>query len=327
MPVTELHAPLTAARRVLATESAALKALSESLDDCFLAAFALLRETAETGRVIVTGIGKSGHIARKLAASFASTGTPSLFVHAAEAAHGDLGMIVPGDCVLALTNSGETAELVDIVDYTHRHGIPLISMTGTPDSTLARQATVALILPPQPEACPMGLAPTSSTTMMLGLGDALAVALLEARGFTAEQFQRFHPGGRLGRVLVTVDKLMHAGPAMPLINSGGRMSEALLVISEKGFGCVGIIDAAGCLTGIITDGDLRRHMGDDLLDKPVDDIMTARPRTIAPSLLASDALRLMNDGSRPITALFVVDDHDKPQGILHIHDLLRARLG
>jgi len=317
---------LASARQVLDIERRALKALGEGLDDAFPTAFALLAGTVGRGRVIVTGIGKSGHVARKIAATLASTGTPSLFVHAGEASHGDLGMIVSGDCVLALSNSGETAELAAIIDHARRRDIPLVAITGDAGSTLAQRADAALILPRQPEACPMGLAPTTSTTMMLALGDALAVALLEARGFTAEDFQSYHPGGRLGRLLVSVEALMHAGNAMPLVPEGTAMAEALIVMSEKGFGCVGITGSGGRLSGIVTDGDLRRHMGEGLLDRAVETVMTPQPKVIGPTTLASDALRLMHAGRRPITALFVVDSGQRPLGLLHVHDLLRAGL-
>jgi arabinose-5-phosphate isomerase len=313
---------LDVARGVLATEAAGLRALAAALDRGFSDAVGLL--AAATGRVVVSGMGKSGHVGRKIAATLASTGTPALFVHPGEASHGDLGMIVPGDVVLALSNSGETPELADLVDHAARFGIPLIAVTGRAASALAQAARVALLLPAAPEACPMGLAPTTSTTMQLALGDALAVALLTRRGFTASEFHRFHPGGRLGARLRRVRDLMHVGDALPLTAAGTRMDAALLEMTQKRFGCLGVLDEAGRLAGIVTDGDLRRAMGPDLLQRRVADIMTRAPVTVAPDALAGEALRLMNDPARPITALFAIDAAGCPQGILHIHDLLRT---
>jgi arabinose-5-phosphate isomerase len=278
------------------------------------------------GRIVVSGMGKSGHIARKIAATLASTGTASLFVHPAEASHGDLGMIVAGDAVLALSNSGETAELADLVDHARRFGLPLVAITARAGSTLARAASVALLLPPAAEACPMGLAPTTSTTMQMALGDALAVALLTRRGFTASDFRQFHPGGRLGARLKHVRDLMHEGDAVPLAAPDTAMHRALLVMTEKRFGCLGVVDSIGRLVGILTDGDLRRAMGPDLLDRQVGAIMTAAPRTIGPDALAAEAMHEMTARARPITALFVVDSDARPVGILHLHDLLRAGL-
>jgi arabinose-5-phosphate isomerase len=266
-------------------------------------------------------MGKSGHIGRKIAATFASTGTPSFFIHPGEASHGDLGMICKGDVVVALSNSGETTELSDILAYTRRTPIPLIAITGRSESTLARNADVALILPAAPEACPLGLAPTTSTTMTLALGDALAVALLEKRGFTAADFRLFHPGGKLGQRLLKVADLMHSGEELPVCLIGTPMSEVLMVMTGRRFGCVGVQEQSGALVGIVTDGDLRRHMGGDLLGQPVEQVMTLDPITVAPGALAASALEVMN--SRGITTLFVVTD-GKPVGILHVHDLLRA---
>ena len=320
--VAILDRDLITARGVLATEAAGLSALSAALDGRFARAVDLLASAG--GRVVVSGMGKSGHIARKIAATFASTGTPALFVHPAEASHGDLGMVVAGDAVLALSNSGETAELADLIEHARRFALPLVAITGRAGSTLAQSADVALLLPPAAEACPMGLAPTTSTTMQLALGDALAVALLVRRGFEAADFRVFHPGGRLGSRLRRVRDLMHAGAAMPLASPDTPMHDALLTMTEKRFGCVGIVDTAGALVGILTDGDLRRAMGPDLLDRRIGDIMTRAPRTIGPEALAADALRTMNDGPSPITILFVVDARHVPQGILHVHDLLRA---
>jgi arabinose-5-phosphate isomerase len=313
---------LQVARDVLNTEAAGLLSLAASLGDTFGEAVERLATT--TGRVVVSGMGKSGLVARKIAATLASTGTPALFVHPAEASHGDLGMIVSGDAVLALSNSGETAELADLVAHARRFGLPLVAITTRAESTLARAADVALLLPKAPEACPNGLAPTTSTTMQMGLGDALAVALLTRRGFSESDFRQIHPGGRLGARLRRVRDLMHEGEAMPLASPTMLMDAALVCMTEKRFGCLGVIDHDGRLEGIITDGDLRRAMGPDLLSRPAAALMTPSPRTIGPEALAVDALHLMNAADRPITALFVVDEADHPVGILHLHDLLRA---
>ncbi len=313
---------LEAARDVLAAEAAGLRALAASLDGGFARAVALL--AGARGRVVVTGIGKSGHIARKIAATFASTGTPALFVHPAEASHGDLGMLVAGDAVLALSNSGETAELADLIEHARRFGLKLVAITGRAGSTLAQAADAVLLLPAAREACPLGLAPTTSTTMQLALGDALAVALLTRRGFGPSDFHRIHPGGRLGARLRRVRDLMHQGEAMPLAAPDLPMDAALLRMTERRFGCLGIVDGAGRLIGIVTDGDLRRAMGPDLLARRVGEIMTHAPRTIGPDALAAEALHQMNAGASPITTLFVVDGRTRPLGILHVHDLLRA---
>jgi len=297
--ITSLDRDLDVARDVLATEAAGLTALAEALDDDFGRAVDLLASAA--GRVVVTGMGKSGHIARKIAATLASTGTPAQFVHPAEASHGDLGMVVRGDVVLALSNSGETAELADLIEHAHRFGLPIVAITGNPRSTLAQAAEVALLLP-------------------------AAVALLTRRGFGPHDFRQFHPGGRLGTQLRRVRDLMHAGADMPLAPPETPMHLALLEMSAKRFGCLGVTDAAGRLVGIVTDGDLRRHMSVsmDLLARQIGEIMTHGPRTIGPEALAADALRVMNDPPRPITTLFVVDAARIPLGILHVHDLLRA---
>jgi arabinose-5-phosphate isomerase len=316
-----LDADIASARRVLRTEARALEILAEALDGAFAAA--IDRLIAVEGRVVVSGIGKSGHVGRKIAATLASTGTPAFFVHPAEASHGDLGMVTAGDAVLALSNSGETPELSDIVAYTRRFQLPLIAMTGRRESSLADAADVALVLPRVAEACPMGLAPTTSTTLMLALGDALAVALLERRGFSAADFRVFHPGGQLGRRLLKVADLMHAGDAVPLVPVGMPMSEALLVMTAKSFGCVGAVSEDGALLGIITDGDLRRHMNAGLTSRTVGEVMTRHPKSVLPNQLAAEALAVMNNGA--ITSLFVVED-GRPVGILHIHDCLRARL-
>jgi arabinose-5-phosphate isomerase len=318
------NSDLQVARDVLNTEAAGLLSLAASLGDRF--GQAIDRLAAATGRVVVSGMGKSGLVGRKIAATLASTGTPALFVHPAEASHGDLGMIVPGDGVLALSNSGETAELADLVAHTRRFALPLVAITARPDSTLALSADVALILPKAAEACPMGLAPTTSTTMQLALGDAIAVALLTRRGFTAADFRQIHPGGRLGAKLRRVREVMHAGEAMPLAPPDMPMDAALVRMTEKRFGCLGIVDYDGVLRGIITDGDLRRSMGPDLLSRITGDVMTASPRIIGPDALAVEALHVMNAHERPITTLFVVDPAGRPLGILHVHDLLRAGL-
>jgi arabinose-5-phosphate isomerase len=317
----ESDAPdIAVARRVLRTEIAGLEALERELDSSFIAAADLLK--AVTGRVIVTGMGKSGHVARKIAATFASTGTPAQFVHPGEASHGDLGMIAAGDAILALSNSGDTAELADIVAFSRRFRVPLIAMTRRDASVLAEAADVTLRLPATAEACPMGLAPTTSTTMMLALGDALALALLERRGFSESDFQRLHPGGQLGRQLLRVADIMHKDDAVPVVPRGTVMAEAILVMTAKTFGCIGIIDAKGRLDGVITDGDLRRHMGDALLRCAVETVMSKTPKTIRPQALAAEALGTMNQYS--ITSLFVLDEERRPLGIVRMHDCLRV---
>jgi arabinose-5-phosphate isomerase len=320
MPKDATDNAIAVARRVLRTEIAGLTALTDGLDQRFAEAVDLLAATK--GRVTVTGMGKSGHIAHKIAATLASTGTPAQFVHPAEASHGDLGMIAPGDAVLALSNSGDTAELSAIVAHTRRFRIPLVAMTRREASSLAEASDVALVVPAWDEACPMGLTPTTSTTMMLALGDALAVAMLERKGFAATDFQRLHPGGQLGRQLLTVKDIMHGGEAMPLVPLGTGMSEAILVMTAKTFGCVGVTDQSGKLIGIITDGDLRRHMGDALLRSIVDKVMTKGPKTIRPQALAAEALGVMN--RQAITSLFAVDAETRPLGIVRIHDCLQA---
>ena len=307
-------------RRVIRAEIDGLEQLAQTLDGAFAAALDLC--AAVRGRLVVTGIGKSGHVARKIAATFSSLGTPAQFVHPGEASHGDLGMIAEDDAVLALSNSGDTAELADIVAYTKRFRIPLLAMTRRTGSSLAEAADVTLLLPPSAEACPMGLAPTTSTTMMMALGDALAVALLERKGFSESDFQALHPGGQIGRQLLRVADLMHGKDAVPLVKRGTMMAEAILVMTAKRFGCVGVVDESGRLAGIVTDGDLRRHMGDAMLGTAVDEVMSARPKTIRPQALAAEALGQMN--ALAITSLFAVDEQRRPLGILHIHDLLRA---
>jgi arabinose-5-phosphate isomerase len=312
-------ATLAAGRRVLRTEAEALLALAEALDGRFEQAVEQLAATR--GRIVVTGMGKSGHVGRKIAATLASTGTPALYVHPAEASHGDLGMITGDDAVLALSNSGETPELADIVAYTRRFSIPLLAVVGRPHSSLVEAADLALVLPPRPEACPMGLAPTTSSTAMLALGDALAVALLERRGFGAREFSLLHPGGKLGKKLVRVEDLMHRGDALPLVGLEAPMSDVLLEMTAKRLGCVGVLNGFGVLSGIITDGDLRRHMEDGLLGRRAAEIMTPAPRTIHAQALAVEAIRVMNDCT--ITVLFVVEGK-RLVGALHLHDCLRA---
>ena len=313
---------LAVARRVLGIEAAALAALGAALDASFDRAVEAL--FGAKGRVIVSGMGKSGHVGAKIASTFASTGTLAQFVHPAEASHGDLGMIGPGDAVLMLSNSGETRELADMILHTRRRGIPLIGIASRPGSTLLKAADVALVLPPAEEACPMGLAPTTSTTMMLALGDALAVALMERRGFNRDQYKDFHPGGSLGAALMTVADLMHTGDAMPLVAETATVDEAVQVMSAKRFGCTGVTDGAGHLTGILTDGDMRRRFGENLSGKAVTAAMTKGPKTVAATALASEALALLNRAQ--ITTLFVVDGAGKPVGLLHIHDCLKAGL-
>jgi arabinose-5-phosphate isomerase len=312
-------ATLEAGRRVLRTEGEALLALADALDGRFEQAVEQLAATR--GRIVVTGMGKSGHVGRKIAATLASTGTPALYVHPAEASHGDLGMITGDDAVLALSNSGETPELADIVAYTRRFSIPLLAVVGRPHSSLVEAADLALVLPARPEACPMGLAPTTSSTAMLALGDALAVALLQRRGFGAREFSLLHPGGKLGKKLVRVEDLMHRGDALPLVGLEAPMSDVLLEMTAKRLGCVGVLNGLGILTGIITDGDLRRHMEDGLFGRRAAEVMTPAPRTIHAQALAVEAIRVMNECT--ITVLFVVEGK-RPVGALHLHDCLRA---
>ncbi|NJS37766.1 MAG: KpsF/GutQ family sugar-phosphate isomerase [Rhodobacteraceae bacterium] len=307
---------LETGRRVIRREAGALDALADALGESFSASVSLLM--AAKGRVIVSGMGKSGHIARKIAATFASTGTPAHFVHPAEASHGDLGMVAEGDVLIVLSNSGETPELADILAHAKRFAIPLIGVAGRAGSTLMRQADVAILLPEVPEACETGIVPTTSTTMTLALGDALAIALMEHRAFTPDHFRMFHPGGKLGARLLRVRDLMHADP--PLVPEALEMGHVLLAITRSGFGVVGVTDAAGNLAGIITDGDLRRHL-DGLMSHTAGEVMTRNPRTIGTEALAGEALAMMN--SRKITCLLVTDG-PKAIGILHVHDCLRA---
>ena len=311
---------IAVARRVIRAEIEGLEQLAQTLNAAFGSALDLC--AVARGRLIVTGIGKSGHVARKIAATLASTGTLAQFVHPAEASHGDLGMIGVDDVILALSNSGESEELTDIIAYSRRFKIPLVAITGGRNSTLAEAADVVLLVPRAAEACPMGLAPTTSTTMMMALGDALGMALLERKGFSTADFQLFHPGGRLGRRLLRVGDIMHASDAVPLVAPDAPMSEAILVMSAKSFGCVGVRGTDGRLVGVITDGDLRRHMDDGLLSRRVSEIMHRDPKTTTLGTFAAEALGVMNQFS--ITALFVVDNDRRPTGFLHLHDCLRA---
>ena len=296
-----------------------MQAMGDGIDGRFTQAVDLL--AGVTGRVVLSGIGKSGHVARKIAATLASTGTPALFVHPTEAGHGDLGMITPDDAVIALSKSGEGPEFAALLSYCKRYAIPLIAVTAREHSNLAEMAHCTLRLPAAVEICPLGLAPTTSTTMMMALGDALAVALLERRGFTADDFQVLHPGGQLGKQLLRVGDLMHVGDAVPLTASATLMAEAILTMTEKRFGCVGVVDSAGGLVGVITDGDLRRHMSPELLARSAGEVMTPGPKTIRPRALVAEALGLMS--ANAITSLFAGED-GTVAGIIHVHDCLRA---
>ncbi|HYJ57953.1 MAG TPA: KpsF/GutQ family sugar-phosphate isomerase [Methyloceanibacter sp.] len=314
---------IASATRTLQLEAeglhALMTALAGDLVDGFAEAVELLRSCR--GRVIVTGMGKSGHVGLKVAATLSSTGSPAYFVHPSEASHGDLGMITREDVIVAFSWSGETVELGNIVSYSRRFAVPLIAVTSNPGSALAQAAVLVLALPQAKEACPHGLAPTTSTVMQLALGDCLAIALLESKGFTARDFKMLHPGGQLGARLKFVGDLMHKGNRLPLAPADAIMSEAIVVMTEKALGCLGVVDADGLLMGIITDGDLRRHMGNGLLEQHAGAIMTPEPKTVAPDLLASAALEMLN--ASKITTLFVVED-GRPVGIIHVHDLLRA---
>ena len=312
---------IATARRVLAAEAEGLAQLSAALDGSFTQAVETL--FVAKGRIVCTGIGKSGHIGRKIAATMASTGSVAMFVHATEASHGDLGMIGAEDVILALSKTGETRELADVIAYAKRFSIPLIAITAAPDSALGRAADVVLALPDAPEAADELNAPTTSTTLQLAMGDALAVALLERRGFKPQDFRVLHPGGKLGAMLRTVADLMHGADELPLVAAATPMPEALLVMSAKRWGIVGVTDATGRLTGAITDGDLRRHI-ESLLTHTAGEVMTPGPKkTVPPTMLASEALALMSDPSPAVTVLFVVDG-GKPVGVLHVHDILRA---
>ena len=314
---------IASARRTLSIESDALAKLIAALDGplgiAFGEAVRLIKQA--TGRVVVTGMGKSGHISRKIAATLASTGSQAFFVHPAEAGHGDLGMIARDDVILMISNSGETAELRAILDYAKRFDVKIIGLTSRAESTLGALSDVVLCLPEAREACPIGMAPTTSTLLQLAMGDALALALLEDRGFNAAQFKTFHPGGLLGAALTFVRDIMHKAPQLPLVAPATPMAEALVIMTQKSLGCLGIVDDAGRLIGILTDGDLRRHMSRDLIDLMVADVMTRTPRTITADMLAAEALEHLN--SSKITALFVVDAANRPVGLVHVHDLLR----
>lgn len=315
---------LASARRAISTESEGIEALLQSLGGplgtATVKAVKLIHESK--GRTIVTGMGKSGHIARKIAATLASTGTPSSYVHPAEASHGDLGMITPQDVVIMLSNSGESAELKDILNYCARFSVPLVAITANATSTMARAADIVLELPQAREACPNGLAPTTSTLLQLALGDALAMALLQLKGFTANDFRSFHPGGKLGARIKHAHDLMHTGAELPVVQQGTGLQHAITVMTEKSFGCVGIVDGKGVLTGLITDGDLRRNMAKDFAQLSVNDIMTRNPKTISRDLLSGEVIELINE--KRITTVFVVDAQGKPEGLIHIHDLLKA---
>lgn len=315
---SHLPRPRESAARVIAREIEGLNALGVMFDDTFDAL--VLRIAALKGRVIISGMGKSGHIARKIAATLASTGTPAYFVHPSEASHGDLGMITPDDLVICLSNSGETAELRDVIAYTRRFAIPLVALVRRQSSVLADAADTAFVLPEVPEASPTG-APTTSTTMMLAFGDALAMALVEQKGFSKEDFGMFHPGGKLGKAFVKIKDLMHGADELPLVGEATSMRDALLVMTQKHFGCVGVMNAAGALVGIVTDGDLRRHMSDNLLEKTVAEVMGGSPVTLGAEQLAAEALGIMN--AKSITCIFIVENK-QPIGIIHIHDCLRA---
>lgn len=313
---------IQSAQRTLLTEGTGLKLLHDAMGEELGQAFAQAVETilAAPGRVIISGMGKSGHVGRKIAATMASTGTPAHFVHPGEASHGDLGMIQPDDVILAMSWSGESSELADIIAYARHNDVKLIGITSRADSSLGVGAHICLCLPKAKEACPNGLAPTTSTTMQLALGDALAVALLESRGFTSQDFRRYHPGGKLGAQLRQVSAVMHTGDRLPLIQLGKMMSEAIVTISSKGLGCVIVVNPDSKLGGLVTDGDLRRHMAPDLLGRSVDEIMTKSPKTVTPDTLIAEALEIME--SRKISSLVVVED-ERPVGLIHILDLLR----
>ena len=307
-------------RRVLAQEAEALVLLAESLGSAFSQAVDVMFEAKD--RIVCMGVGKSGHVGRKIAATLSSTGTPAMFVHLGEASHGDLGMIGEQGVILVLSKSGEVRELGDTLAYAKRYAIPLIAITGACDSALGRAADVCLLLPDGPEATGEVSAPTTSTTLQMALGDALAVALLEKRGFTAHDFRLFHPGGKVGAMLRSVADLMHGGDELPMVLSHTPMQDTLLVMTEKRFGCVAVCDEHNRLQGVITDGDLRRHL-DGLLSHTAGEVMTRSPKTVPPSMLAAEALKRMNEAQPPVTVLFVVED-ECPVGVLHVHDLLRA---
>jgi arabinose-5-phosphate isomerase len=328
LPGDAASGDLAAARRVLTTAAQALEGLADALGGDFSRAIGLMlaaTDQSKRGRVIVSGMGKSGHVARKIAATLSSTGTPAYFVHPAEASHGDMGTIARQDVLLLLSWGGETAELSDLITYAKRHRIPIIAIGANPDSTLIKAADVKLVLPRAPEACPMGMAPTTSTTMMLSLGDALAVALMERKGFSPDQYRDFHPGGSLGRALIRVSDLMHSGDAVPLARPDTAMPDLLLTMASGRLGCVGIVDEKGALVGIVTDGDIRRHVEDGIETRKAAEVMSAGPKIARPDQLAAEALGLMTE--KKITQLFVVaEGSSSPLGVIHIHDCLRAGL-
>lgn len=312
---------LMSAKAALRTEADGLHALADQLGSCFEEAVRLIQQTK--GRVIISGMGKCSHVAKKIAATFASTGQPAFFVHPAEASHGDLGMVTQGDTLIMLSNSGETAEMAGLIAYSRRFSIPLIAITGRAQSTLASVATVALVLPAAEEACPLGLAPMTSTTLMLALGDALAVSLLVEKNFTALDFKVFHPGGNLGSQLARVSEHMHTGAMIPYAKGVTKMTEVVIEMSAKGFGCVAVVDEKGLLEGVVTDGDLRRNMNHDLLKLTAQDVMNPNPTTIHEDVLMGQALALLNQ--KGITSLLVVGEAEREvKGIIHIHDFLRA---
>ncbi len=313
---------LACAKQTIDKEVETLRILESSLGQPLCDALDLIQNAK--GRVIVTGMGKSGHIARKIAATLASTGTPSFFVHPAEASHGDLGMLTDNDVVMAISNGGESKELSDILIYCKRYGIPLIAVTKNPESSLGKVGDILLKLPDNGEACALGMVPTSSTTATLVLGDVIAVCLMERKGFSKLDFNRRHPGGKLGAMLQKVSDLMHKGEELPLVDENTLMQDAILTMSSKMLGCVGILNQTGELVGILTDGDLRRCMGSDVLSRKVSEVMTRNPKVISADVLAAEALRTMNNTGKGITQLFVLDDARKPIGIIHIHDCLRA---
>ncbi len=299
-------------------EARGLKAILE-LDQGIVAdAVSLILNTK--GKVVVTGVGKSGIVGEKMTATFASTGTPSLFVHASEASHGDMGMIGADDVVLMLSNSGETKELFDVIQFAQAKKIPIIGMTRNGDSALARNSDVAILIPPTDEACPLHLAPTTSTTQMLAVGDALAVTVMEIRGFTPDDFAVLHPGGSLGRLLATAQEVMHTGDAMPIVRSDVSIKDAISAMMGRRFGCIGVVDESGRLAGIVSDGDLRRHLNDDLFDQDISQVMTADPFTVEPTMKCRELMETMND--RRITVVFIVDDRNAPLGIVDMHDLV-----
>lgn len=313
------NSDLVSAKDTIDKEIEALRVMENEMDASLSAALDMMQ--AARGRIILTGMGKSGHIANKIAASLASTGTPSFFVHPAEASHGDLGMITEDDVIIAISNSGESKELIDILNYSKRFGIKLIAITKNPESSLGKAGDIVLKLPDSGEACPLGLAPTSSTTATLVLGDVLTVAMINRKGFSKEQFNQRHPGGKLGSILQKVSDLMHKGTEMPVLSLNAGMQETLLEMTSKRLGCVGFTDENGILVGILTDGDLRRCLSNDILTKKACDVMTKNPKVISPEAMASEAVKIMHD--KKITNLFAVEN-GKPVGVIHIHDCLNC---